>query len=88
MAKSSWWKRRFADFGVRHGEVEDHAGRATLPFVDPESQQLELVAVDGISPDDLPGTPWPKSPIPELYQIRGLHAVRLIARAYVQHLQE
>ncbi len=71
-----WWTRRFDDLGVAHGPIEERAGRATLPFVDPEGQRLELVAVDGAAS----ATPWARSPVPPDKQIRGLYAVRLTVR--------
>lgn len=71
-----WWTHRFDDLGVSHGPIEERAGRATLPFVDPEGQRLELVAVDGAAS----ATPWARSPVPPDKQIRGLYAVRLTVR--------
>lgn len=73
-----WWKRRFEDLAVTHGVVAERAGRATLPFSDPEGQQLELVAPGDGEEEMAGGTPWDGSPVPQEYQIRGLHAVRLL----------
>ncbi|HET8522987.1 MAG TPA: ring-cleaving dioxygenase [Thermomicrobiales bacterium] len=79
-AALDWWEHRFDQFGVSHGAIEERAGRATLPFTDPEGQRFELVAVDDTDPDSLPGRVWEASPIPPEYQIRGLHAVRIAVR--------
>lgn len=71
------WAQRFDEIGVSHGAIEERAGRATLPFTDPEGQRLELVAPaagEEVSPG---GVPWTGSPVPAEDQIRGLHAVRL-----------
>jgi glyoxalase family protein len=71
------WAQRLDEHGVPHGPIEERAGRATLAFVDPEGQRLELVAP---APGEAPtpgGEPWAGSPIPAEDQIRGLHAVRL-----------
>jgi len=73
-----YWERRFTTLGVSHGAIEDGSGRSTLPFVDPEGQRLELVAANESERDRPGGTPWTKSPVPAAYQIRGLHAVRLL----------
>lgn len=78
-AAIEWWERRFADYGVSHQLIQQRAGRATLPFSDPEGQRLELVApAEGEEQPVAGGTPWAGSPVPPEYQIRGLHAVRLI----------
>ncbi len=75
-----WWARRFDALGVAHGNLEDHAGRATLPFDDPEGQHLELVAPRDAETVDSGAAPWGGSPVPAEHQIRGLHAVRLVVR--------
>src|SRR5687768_13965591 len=43
-AALAWWVGRFDDLGVAHSAIAERAGRATLPFTDPEGQRLELVA--------------------------------------------
>lgn len=73
------WEERFTKLGVLHTAIEERAGHLTLPFTDPEGQQLELVAVDDVPAEALPGRPWAESPIPTEDQIRGLYAVRIIA---------
>ena len=73
-----WWARRFDERGVTHEAIQQRAGRAVLPFSDPEGQRLELVApADGEEQPVAGGSPWAASPIPAEYQIRGLHGVRL-----------
>jgi glyoxalase family protein len=73
-----WWARRFDERGVTHEGIQQRAGRAVLPFADPEGQRLELVApAEGEEQPVTGGTPWANSPIPAEYQIRGLHGVRL-----------
>ena len=71
-----WWAERLAEHGVRHGGVEERAGRAALAFADPEGQPLLLVD-DGGAPG---GTPWAGSPVPQEHGIRGLHGITLIVR--------
>ena len=70
-----WWLARFADRGVKHGEIAERNGRDFLPFEDPEGQRLELVADDG-APG---GTAWAKSPVPVEHQVKGLHGVTLVS---------
>jgi glyoxalase family protein len=71
------WIERFDKLGVKHGEVEERAGRATLPFVDQEGQRLELVEAG----DHLAGTPWRHSPVPADMAIRGLDHVKLVVES-------
>ena len=63
-----WWAARLAEHRVA---AELVAGR--LAFTDPEGQRLELAGHAGAVRFE----PWPESPVPEPYQVRGLHAVRL-----------
>lgn len=75
-AALDWWLRRLDEHGVTHGEVEERAGRAMLPFADPEGQSLVLAVDDG---QGMPaGTGWSRSPVPLEMQIRGLDHVRLL----------
>lgn len=75
-----WWLTRFGELGVTHEGIQERAGRAVLPFSDPEGQRLELAApIDGEAQPVAGGTPWTRSPIPAEYQIRGLHGVRLLS---------
>jgi glyoxalase family protein len=76
-AALDWWMQRFDALGVAHDPIVERAGRATLPFRDPEGQRLELVAIEGAEAEKLPGEIWPDSPVPAEDQIRGLHAVRI-----------
>ncbi len=76
-ATIDWWAARFRDLGVDHGPLAERAGRAALPFTDPEGQRLELVE-DGDAPRVPAGVPWAGSPVPTERQPRGLSAVTLV----------
>jgi glyoxalase family protein len=77
-AALDWWAQRFGERGVTHEGIQERAGRAALPFSDPEGQRLELLApAEGEEQPVAGGVPWANSPIPAEYQIRGLHGVRL-----------
>jgi glyoxalase family protein len=65
----SWWKERFAELGVTHGEITERDGRATLDFEDGEGQRLALV--DDSGKGDTP-VAWSSSPVPAEHQVRGL----------------
>lgn len=68
-----WWKARFAELGVSHGETVDRAGRKVLDFEDPEGQRLSLVDDQG----RYEAHPWEKSPVPAEHQIRGLGPITM-----------
>jgi glyoxalase family protein len=76
VAALEWWAQRLTDQGVRHGEIEERGGRLTLDFTDPEGQRFQLVD-DGGAPG---GVPWPQSPVPADYFLRGLDGVTLTVR--------
>ncbi len=68
-----WWRERFAEMGVKHGEIAERDGRLTLDFEDPEGQRLSLVDDGGAGE----ANPWAKSPVPANDQIRGLGPITL-----------
>ena len=74
----AWWKRRFTELTVTHGEVVERDGRATIDFEDGEGQRLSLVADP--QPRE-PARPWAKSPVPAEHQILGLGPITLSVRA-------
>jgi glyoxalase family protein len=72
----SYWKSRLADCGVAMSELETRFGERTLPFTDPHGLSLALIET-GVP---RPWVPWPESPVPEQFQLRGMHSVRLWER--------
>jgi len=68
-----YWVRRFDELNVVHGPVVERDGRLTLDFEDPEGQRLQFVDDGALAG----GTPWDKSPVPTVHQIRGLGPVHL-----------
>ncbi|CAM4098426.1 ring-cleaving dioxygenase [Lederbergia lenta] len=75
----TFWKKRFEEIGVKHEEITERANRATLAFTDPEGQRLILVS-DESNNGVASGTPWEKSPIPQIHGITGLGPVKLTVR--------
>ncbi len=69
-----YWARRLAEHGVAHGEILERDGRLTLDFEDPEGQRLALVDDGGRG--DAP-TPWERSPVPAVCQVRGLGPIMI-----------
>lgn len=71
-----YWKERFEEFRVPHGDITDQLGRSVLPFTDFEGQRLFLVSDennDGVEG----GVPWSRSPVPAEVAVRGLGPSRL-----------
>jgi glyoxalase family protein len=73
-----YWAGRLEEFGVEHGGVEEHDGRALIAFTDPEGQRLRVVDDTGAGVPG--GIPWAESPVPREAGIRGLGAVELTVR--------
>jgi glyoxalase family protein len=63
-----WWRARLAEMKVKHGEIAERDGRATLDFEDPEGQRLALIDDGGKGE----AHPYAKSPVPAEHQMRGL----------------
>jgi glyoxalase family protein len=72
-AALKYWKQRFVELKVRHGEIVEHDGRWVLDFDDSEGQRLSLVDDKGLGPSN----PWDKSSVPAAHQIRGLGPIRM-----------
>jgi glyoxalase family protein len=68
-----WWKRRFMEEGVAHGDIVERGGRRTLDFEDFEGQRLSLVDDAGAGEVH----PWHRSPVPAEHQIRGLGPITI-----------
>lgn len=69
-----YWAERLATRGVSHVERRVRFGEPTLAFHDPHGVALALVETG----DAREFTPWSDSPVPAAFQLRGLHAVRLV----------
>jgi glyoxalase family protein len=68
-----WWAGRFDQLKVTRSEIQEHGGRAIMEFEDNEGQQLSLVD-DGNTGES---SPWPGSPVPPEYQVKGLGPVTI-----------
>ncbi|HEY7386104.1 MAG TPA: ring-cleaving dioxygenase [Beijerinckiaceae bacterium] len=69
----AWWRRRFDEEGVQHGDIALRDGRLTLDFEDSEGQRLSLVDDGGAGA----AHPWERSPVPAAQQIRGLGPITI-----------
>jgi glyoxalase family protein len=72
-AAIEYWARRLSDHGLTPTARTEPGQPSALAFQDPEGQHLELVD-DGGAPG---GAPWPGSPVPAEFALRGLHGVTL-----------
>jgi glyoxalase family protein len=73
-----WWVGRLAEFGVKHGGVEERDGRSLVAFNDFEGQRLRLVDDTGAGVPG--GVPWEGSPVPREVGIRGLGGFELTVK--------
>lgn len=72
-AALDYWRERIAAQGLQVEPPAGINGRAGFTFDDPEGQRLGFI----VDPDDPPGRPWSKSPVPPTFQIKGLGPVEL-----------
>ncbi|MCP2045316.1 ring-cleaving dioxygenase [Pontibacter sp. HSC-36F09] len=70
----AYWEKRFDRFKVQHTGVQEQFSKKTLPFVDFDDQQYQLVS-DETNTGIATGTPWQKGPVPLEYAITGLGPV-------------
>jgi glyoxalase family protein len=71
-----YWGERLTRQGVQVAGPTTRFGEPLLTFDDPHGLRLALVE----TADPREFTPWAKSVVPEEYQVRGLHGVRLLER--------
>ncbi|MGH7443446.1 MAG: ring-cleaving dioxygenase [Longimicrobiales bacterium] len=69
-----YWQERLKEHGVATGDLAERDGRLTLDFEDPEGQRLALIDDDGAGDEP---TPWERSPVPAVHQVRGLGPIVL-----------
>ncbi|MEH6942230.1 ring-cleaving dioxygenase [Bacillus sp. JJ722] len=74
-----YWKRRFEQQGVKHGELTKYAGRDALHFEDHEGLRFVLLNNDG---DEIPDywESWDGSIIEAKHRILGMGAVEFTVR--------
>jgi glyoxalase family protein len=71
-----WWTERLARAGIQTPAPEVRFGERTLAFADPHGLRLALVE----TADPREFTAWRGSPVPEGFQVRGIHGVRVQER--------
>ncbi|MEP6832445.1 MAG: ring-cleaving dioxygenase [Gemmatimonas sp.] len=73
-ATLAYWKNRFTELGVKHGEIHTRDDRAALTFEDPEGQRLALIDDGGVHNESKPHV---ASPVPIEHQVHGLGPITM-----------
>lgn len=73
-----YWKARFEEYGVYHGEISTYANRPALKFEDQEGLRLVLQVSDGKKVDHW--ETWENSFVPEEHQIQGMGSIEITVR--------
>lgn len=72
-----FWKERFINEDVRHGEISQRFGEQYLSFKDPDGLNINLV----VSRTEDDREPWTTDEISARYAIRGFHSITLTLRS-------
>src|SRR6185437_13755654 len=75
----AYWKKRFEQLDVTHGEIITYAGRAALPFEDSEGLRLILLNNDGKEVPEY-WTAWEDSVVEQDHRILGMGTVEITVR--------
>ncbi|WP_273852108.1 ring-cleaving dioxygenase [Guptibacillus spartinae] len=75
-----FWKARFEEHNVRHGEITTYATHKALKFEDMEGLQLVLLVSNGVKAGHWEA--WDKSEIPVEHQIQGMGSVEMKVRRF------
>ncbi len=88
-AALDYWVKRFDRLEVKHSGIKEQFGKKTLPFVDFDDQNYQLVS-DENDKGVAAGTPWQKGPVPLEYAITGLGPifVRIANFDYFKEMME
>ncbi|WP_318614704.1 ring-cleaving dioxygenase [Sporosarcina sp. YIM B06819] len=75
----TYWKQRFEQLDVMHGDITTYAGRAALPFEDSEGLRLILLNNNG---EDIPEfwSAWEGSGVDQEHRILGMGTVEITVR--------
>lgn len=78
-----YYKNRFDEFGVKHGDIKEFHGRNVLEFEEEDGQLYRLFS-DENNVGVAPGTPWIKGPVPTEFAIYGLGPIEITVSYYDQ----
>lgn len=77
-ASLTYWKARFEELGVQHGDITTYANRPALHFEDAEGLRMVLLVSNGEKVAHW--ETWEKSTVPEEHQIQGMGSVEITVR--------
>ncbi|MDW0113349.1 ring-cleaving dioxygenase [Sporosarcina saromensis] len=73
-----YWKARFEEYGVQHGDITNYVNRPALHFEDSEGLRMVLLVSNGAKVDHWES--WVKSNVPVEHQIQGMGSVEISVR--------
>lgn len=73
-----YWKARFEELGVEHGEITTYANHPALLFEDSEGLRMALIVSHGTKVAHW--QTWEKSEVPAEHQIQGMGTVEMTVR--------
>jgi glyoxalase family protein len=73
-----YWKARFEEYGVNHGDITTYANHPALKFEDPEGLRLVLIVSNGEKVEHW--ETWEKSEVPVEHQLQGMGSVEMTVR--------
>ncbi|GIN74929.1 glyoxalase [Bacillus sp. J14TS2] len=74
----TYWKERFEQFEIPHGDITTYANRPALHFEDKEGLRMVLLVANGEKAAHW--EEWEKSPVPIEHQIQGMGSVEITVR--------
>jgi len=74
----AYWRERFVQLGVKHGEITTYAHRPALHFEDPEGLRMVLIATYGAKVAHW--QTWERSNVPVEHQIQGMGTVEITVK--------
>jgi glyoxalase family protein len=75
----TYWKNRFEQLDVKHGEITTYAGRAALPFEDAEGLRMILLNNNGEAIPEF-WLPWEDSVVEQEHRILGMGTTEITVR--------
>lgn len=73
-----YWKARFEEYGVQHGDITSYTNRPSLHFEDSEGLRMVLLVSDGKKVEHWES--WEGSNVPTEHQIQGMGSVEITVR--------
>ncbi|MFB7304966.1 ring-cleaving dioxygenase [Heyndrickxia sporothermodurans] len=74
----TYWKARFEEYGVQHGEISEYANRVALQFEDSEGLRMVLLVSNGEKVEHWES--WERSNVPVEHQIQGMGSVEITVK--------